>query len=474
MHKVLATAIREFKATALTKGFIFGTFLLPVIIWAALGAAAALGLFNPDRDAIKGTIAIVDSTPDEFFVGGLESFFDHERQEAIRKLKIEQSKEAINSIGESVPGAGAAAGAVDPEGFLRKAPEVTVENAGADASIDSLKDRVTSGDLLAVIIASSDTLLPPKSVDDEATEEEKEAAAKANTYELYLGPAVESEIADSIRDGVEEIVVARRFEDEGLDLASTKLLLRKPRTEVQRFNEAGEAKKSNEALEKLIPLAPVVFLLIAILTGASYLLMSTVEEKNSRVMEVLLSGISPMQLMTGKVLGQGLVGLVILVVYGGTALVGAIIFLTNYDVPMSMIWFSLAYFLIGYFIFAGIFAAIGSAVNEIREAQALQGPVMGVIILLVYLSIFAGMNDTNSTLTRVMSFIPVSSPFAMPMRIANAQAPPALWEVFVSLALGVAGMVFFIWASAKIFRIGVLSYGQPPSLKGMIGWVRQK
>ncbi len=473
MRKVLATAVREFKATALTKGFIFGTFLLPVIIWAVLGAAFAFGLFSPDRDAIKGTIAVVDTTPDEFFVNGLESFFDEERQEAIRQIKIEQGEEALGKVSEGVPGAGGAVGAVDIDGFMRKAPEVTIENAGPDAGIDSLKDRVTSGDLLAVIIASPDTLLPPEHVGDDATEEEQEAAAKRNSYELYLAPSVESEIAENIRDGVEDIVIARRFETEGLDLASTRLLMRRPKTDVQRFNEAGEAKDSNEILEKLVPLAPVVFLLIAILTGASYLLMSTVEEKNSRVMEVLLSGISPMQLMTGKVLGQGLVGLVILVVYGGTAIVGAVVFASNYDIPPSMILFSLAYFFIGYFIFAGIFAAIGSAVNEIREAQALQGPVMGVIILLVYLSIFAGMNDTNSTLTKVMSFVPISSPFAMPMRIANAQAPPMLWEVLVSLALGLVGVVFFIWASAKIFRIGVLAYGQPPSLKGLIGWVRQ-
>jgi ABC-type Na+ efflux pump permease subunit len=472
MRKIIATANREFKATALTKGFIFGTFVLPVLIWAVLGAAFALGLFDMDKPPIKGTIAVVDTTPDGFFVGGLEGYFDKARQEAIRQEQVAQGKEAMEQAAESMPGAGAAAGRVDLESFVRKAPEVTIENAGPDASIDSLKSRVTSGDLLAVIIASPETLLPPREFGPDATPEERKAA-KENRYELYLSPSVESDIADNIRDGVETIVIDHRFEMAGMDLTATRRIMSKPKTEVQRFNEAGEAKKTNEALEKMIPLAPVVFLLMAILTGASYLLMSTVEEKNSRVMEVLLSGISPMQLMTGKVLGQGLVGLVILAVYGGTGVAAAIVFASNYELPISLVWFSIAYFFIGYFIFAGIFAAIGSAVNEIREAQALQGPVMGAIILLVYLSIFAGMNDTNSTMSRVMSLIPISSPFAMPMRIANAQAPPAMWEVLVSLALGLAGVVFFIWASAKIFRIGVLAYGQPPTLKGLIGWVRQ-
>jgi len=472
MRKILATAYREFKATALTKGFVFGTFILPVLIWAVLGAAFAFGLFDRDVKPIQGSIAVVDTTPDEFFARGLESYFDQERQEALRQQRVAATKSEIEERTKGLPGGETAAGMADPENLIRPAPEVTIENAGADATIDDLRARVSSGDLLAVIVAWPETLEPPREFSEDATPEEREAA-KENTYELYLSPSVERDIADDIRSGVESIVLDRRFESAGMDLTTTRRMLSRPRTDVQRFNEAGEVKQANEALETLLPLAPAIFLVIAILTGASYLLMSTVEEKNSRVMEVLLSGISPMQLMTGKVLGQGLVGLVILVVYGGTGVAAAIAFLSGYDFPMAAVWFTIAYFFIGYFMFAGIFAAIGSAVNEIREAQALQGPVMGVIILLVYLAIFAGVNDTNSTLTRVMSFVPISSPFVMPMRLANAQAPPAMWEVLVSLALGVLGVIFFIWASAKIFRVGVLMYGKPPTLKGLLGWVRQ-
>lgn len=140
MHKIIATAIREFKATALTKGFIFGTFLLPVIIWAVLGAAFALGLFSPERDAIKGTIAIVDSTPDQLFVSGLESYFDKERQEYIRDQKIQMAKkmakeQADGSSYESY------VDRIPIDSIVGKAPEVTIENAGADADIDALTAR---------------------------------------------------------------------------------------------------------------------------------------------------------------------------------------------------------------------------------------------------------------------------------------------------------------------------------------------
>ena len=135
MRKILATAIREFKATALTKGFIFGTFILPVLIWAVLGAAFAFGLFDPDRDAIKGTIAVVDTTPDEFFVHGLESFFDQERQEAIRRLKIETNKEMLEKATENLPVGGAGVGAIDLEKFERQAPEVTIDLSAPSMSL---------------------------------------------------------------------------------------------------------------------------------------------------------------------------------------------------------------------------------------------------------------------------------------------------------------------------------------------------
>jgi ABC-2 type transport system permease protein len=164
--------------------------------------------------------------------------------------------------------------------------------------------------------------------------------------------------------------------------------------------------------------------------------------------------------------------LLILFVYGGLGLVvGQRFDMLGLLSPMMLV-LMVVYFLIGYFMIAAIMAAIGSSVNEIREAQALQGPVIGVLILGIYLAMFAGMSDTNNTLSRVLSFIPPITPFVMPMRIGNPAAPPPAWEIGATIVLGILGVVVCVWGAAKIFRIGVLMYGKPPTLKGMIGLLR--
>lgn len=471
MRKVLATALREFKATALTKAFIIGTFVVPVVFYAVLGAAFSFGLFNAKKQAVKGTIVVVDSTPGQVVVSGLESFFTKARQEAERQKAVAQVKE----ISKNMPGPGAKVAAQAAESAVGPSPEVTIQNAGTDADLASFQDRIQKGELLAAIKATPATLVPPGEGASDSSDDAAGGDARKlsdNRYALVIGPEVESQIADKIRDGVADAVLSARFASAGIDRDKAASLMKRPRAESTRITKAGQKATGEDWVEKVVPLIAVVLLLMAILVGASYLLMSTVEEKSSRVMEVLLSGISPMQLLAGKVIGQGSVGLIILVVYGSVAVATASVFdITKFISPVTLALL-VAFFLIGYFMFAALFAAVGSAVNDAREAQALQGPLMGVVMLLIYLAIFAGMNDTNSTLMRVLSFIPLSLPFAMSMRVANPAAPPPGWEIAASLAVGVLIVIVFIWAAAKIFRVGVLMYGKPPTLLGLIKWVR--
>ena len=184
------------------------------------------------------------------------------------------------------------------------------------------------------------------------------------------------------------------------------------------------------------------------------------------------SAISPMQLMVGKLVGQGLVGLTTFLVYSALGIFAAIQFgVMDFISPVTL-GLLVVYFLMGYFMYAALFGAVGSAVSDMREAQALQGPLFGVIALAVYPAIFAGMNDPNNTLSKVMSYVPVSIPFIMPMRVANP-AEPATWpEIGASMLIGWGAVIALTWASAKIFRVGVLMYGKPPSIMGLIKWIR--
>lgn len=474
LRRVYETAIREFKATALTKAFIFGTFVLPVVIWGVLGAAGAAGLFNPAPDPLVGTIGVIDRTEGDGVAPLVEEHFDPEAQAARAEARRRQVRAFSEQFGLMPPDqAPAAAPEPDPQqttGQEEATPEeaaapappvqaealdrVVVESLPDAQAPDDFDDRIRAGDYLAVAL-----------IDDASLDPER------NRFILKTAQTLKREQANRLERALTDAIVARRFALSGIDRDAADSLSRTPRAEKATVTETGQT-SGGEAAQVIVPMAAIMLLAMAIFIGASYLLMSTVEEKNSRVMEVLLSAISPLELMTGKIIGQGLVGLVILVIYGGVGVYASQMFDLGDFVQPGLLALLLVYFLIGYFMFAAVMAAIGSAVTEIREAQSLQGPVFGVVILFIYGGIFAGMQDTNSTLSRVLSYVPPATPFIMPMRLANPAAPPPAWEIVLTILIGAASVVAMVWAAAKIFRIGVLMYGKPPSLLGLLKWIR--
>ena len=187
-------------------------------------------------------------------------------------------------------------------------------------------------------------------------------------------------------------------------------------------------------------------------------------------MEVLLSAVSPVQLMVGKILGQMAVASVILGLYSFTGIGALIFFSQSHLIEPIVLVYAAVYFVIAFFLMASMMAAIGSAVNDIREAQALMQPIMIVMVIPMMLWMPIGRNP-NGTFAQVVSFIPPISPFVMVIRIAGSEKIP-FWQIPASMAVGVVAMIFMCWATAKIFRIGILMYGKPPNLKTLIKWVR--
>jgi ABC-2 type transport system permease protein len=206
------------------------------------------------------------------------------------------------------------------------------------------------------------------------------------------------------------------------------------------------------------------------MTSGQSLLTTTVEEKASRVVEVLLSAVSPMELMTGKILGQMAVGFVVLALYAGLGLAALFSFAMLGLLDPWLILFLLVFFVLAYFTLASFMAAVGAAVNEMREAQALMTPVMLVIMVpwILWLPIS---RDPNSLLAIVLSFIPPVGNFVMLLRMTST-APPPGWQVGLSILVSAAGAVAAVWFASKIFRIGLLMFGKPPSFGTLIRWVR--
>ena len=239
-----------------------------------------------------------------------------------------------------------------------------------------------------------------------------------------------------------------------------------------------EAVGASARATSFAPVAFVYLLWIAVFTAAQMLLTNTVEEKSNRLIEVLLSSVSPLQLMSGKVLGIAATGLTIVVSWVLTAVVGAKLVpesspLGGADLiaiignPLYLTSF-VAYFLAGYLLYAAILVALGSVCDSLKEAQNLMQPVFILLIVPLVAMIFV-VQDPNGAVARALTYVPLYTPFLMMNR---AGGPPPVWEYVASTALILVSLVIAFWAAAKIFRIGILMTGKPPRIREILRWLR--
>ncbi len=214
----------------------------------------------------------------------------------------------------------------------------------------------------------------------------------------------------------------------------------------------------------------MVLLLVAVFTGGQYLMTTVIEEKSSRVVEVLLSAVSPLQLMAGKILGQMTVSAIIMLLYAGMGITALISFAFLGLVDPSLFIYLVIFFVIAYFVVGSLMAAIGAAVNELREAQSLMTPVI-MVMMLPWILWMPISRDPNSVFATVTSFVPPVNTFVMLLRMTST-SPPPLWQVWLSIALGLASVYAAVWFAAKVFRVGLLMHGKPPNFRTLIKWVR--
>ena len=242
-----------------------------------------------------------------------------------------------------------------------------------------------------------------------------------------------------------------------------------------------------EKSDTFLQFAPVVFvylLWITIFTSANFLLTNTVEEKSNRIIEVLLSSVSPQQLMVGKILGLAATGLVmvgswaffayagikIAPLFGesigsGVANLGLEKIVAN---PRYMISF-IVYFLAGYLLYASVLAGIGSVCNSLKEAQNLMQPVV-IFLIVPLLAMIPIAQEPNGPLAKFLTYIPLFTPFIMMNR---AGGPPSSLEYLITSVLIIATIWIALKLAGKVFRIGVLMTGKPPKIREIWGWLRQ-
>ena len=459
ISRVVCVAQREFLATVLTKGFLIGVLVLPLIV--VIMAVAMPILINEEAPSIEGEIAVIDPTGEV-----LPALSEYLSPEAIAARRSEETAAVAEELANraKLPENNAVGGALD-EAVKKSLGEVPLFHITPldphSAEIEQekqalLADAEGAERRLALVI-----------VDDNAVSEN--ASGEFGSYKIFVRGKLDDRIVKEIRSGLKRSIIRARIETHGMNPETISRLTRVKRVAATTVTEAGE-KKSNEVLNILVPMGFMGLLLVSVMTGSQGLMTSTIEEKSNRVVEVLLSAVSPMELMTGKILGQMGVGLVMLVIYAGMGIFGLSAFAVLGLIDPMLFVFLIVFYVIAYATLAALMGAIGAAVNEMREAQSLMTPVM-LIVMIPWLLWMPISRDPNSTFAIALSFIPPINTFVILIRMAST-APPPLWQVLLSVLVGIGGVYVALKIAAKVFRIGLLMYGKPPSFKTLLQWVR--
>lgn len=334
---------------------------------------------------------------------------------------------------------------------------------------------------------------------------------KEHTIFFYSDAKLAPEKSNVIERKIAKKIREYKVDSLGLDPSKLEMLDTDIAIDPEKITGTGEDDSKYTAGVGLAIGGIMAFIMFFMVTMYGAMVMrSVMEEKTSRIVEVMMSSVRPFELMLGKIIGAGAVGLTQVLAW--IVLSGAVFFIVPFFVggvdpaqmqaPVAMgdapqidpeqmegeafrfmseiskqnwpliIFSFIIFFLGGYFIYSSLFAAIGSAMgDDMGEGQSLTLPVMIPIILAFYITAFAGMRNPDSGLMVFASLFPLFSPIVMPFRMAFN---PPMWQIILSLVLVVAAAFFFVWLAGRIYRVGILLYGKKVTFKEIGKWMFYK
>jgi ABC-2 type transport system permease protein len=271
-------------------------------------------------------------------------------------------------------------------------------------------------------------------------------------------------------DKINEIRLKNELAAKGFNPAIVKLV--KENVEIQqiKIEESGKEGKQDFLVIFFSAFIFILLLMMMIIYSGQMLVRSLVEEKSNRLIEILISSCKPEELLAGKILGLSCLGLTQLLIWSmiGIALMGgAVIPPEVFENILPM----LLYFIIGFFFYTTVFVGIGSVVTTEQEAQQMTTYLSLILILPVVVAVPAIQNP-DSILVKVLSYIPFTIPSIMLLRFKIAPVP--LTDILITILIMILSIFITIKIAAKIFRIGILSYGTKPGIKELIGWIKEK
>lgn len=449
MRKFLAVVKHEYKKIVLKWSFIIATLLFPVLA-AAFAVVPAL-LFSIKGEPTR--LVVIDQTGK--VAPRLWANLSKEKEAAIEKSQDEMLKDLTNvSQQEQMKRAAEQAG----ETFNR------VEYSAEAKSIEQIKrelnGKITEKEIDAYLIV-------PTNYD-----------ATGAQFEFFSRKAGDFVANSSLKSAINGAVRSQRLADANISEDKLKNLSQNVDLTVKKVNETGDEKDSEGSFAAAFIVGLMIY--ITLLIYGQQILAAVIEEKETRIAEILFSSAKPFELMMGKLVGVGLAGLTQLAIWITSALVLVGIGLAQMSAagmnisvpditPLTVVYFFI-FFILGFFIYATIYALIGSMVTTMQEGgQFAMFPVFTLVIGF-YMS-FTVIRDPNSSLAFWVSIAPFLAPITMPVRIL-AETPP-FWQIGLSILLNGLTIAGLVWLAARIYRVGMLMYGKRATIPEVWKWIRQ-
>lgn len=413
MNKMLTVARWEFIEKVRTKAFLIGLLMTPLIM---VAFTVIPSLMADNADESTKVFGVIDMT------GTLAAPIDARLTE---KYKLENGTPNYR---------------VQP---------VTDENMDPDHLKMLAMGRLASGEIEGYFILPKDVL------ERGVVEYRAENVGNARDQNRFSGV-------------LEEIIIDRRLRSGGYDAAAIKKLMTDVEIKTFKVSKQGEEKESGFMETFFTGYIFIMMLMFLVLSTGQMLIRSVIEEKGNRIIEVLVSSCSSQELMSGKIIGLSLLGLTTVAFWA------VMLIAVNFATPVPFVAVDnmallILYFILGYFMYVGIFIIAGSTVSTEQEAQQMTGYITLILVIPIVFAVPVMFNP-DSTLVTVLSQVPLLTPTMMALRFSVQM--PAWWEIVLSLTTMTATIYGLMWAAGKVFRIGILITGKKPNFGEIVRWLR--
>lgn len=440
LSRIIAVIRREYLERVRTKAFWISTLLVPIF----LGAMMIIPAWLAARGGGEFDIAVLDLT------GRFAERIDQNLQKGLSGV-----------------GNGRESGAGDLQVFEESQAEeqplnvrLLPQDPGEDpeATREHLKQRVLSSDFDGLLVL-------PETLPDKGEPE-------------YVAPNVAAfrmltELEGSIRD----VVIEDRLTAAGLDPERIGELTKRVGLKTMKLGKKGE-ETHDQGQGFLLSYVLVLIIYMTVLMYGIYVMRGVLEEKSSHIVEVIVSTVKPFELMLGKILGIGAVGLTqfalwSLLMFALTAPgVGPAVGMGDMELPtippVQLIFF-VVYFVLGFLLYGTLYAGVGAAFDTEQEAQNFQGAIT-IFLVIPLLLIVQILNDPSGTVAVAMSLVPFFTPILMFLRMTLVQVPGI--QIAASLVIMVGSIIGATWIVGKIYRIGILMHGSKPKIRDLVRWLR--